>query len=61
MYNFSQVGLDRKWLQDILMTDSDSDDVISDEDEYIRGMLKDHVREQRLRAKYYLNAKVSII
>lgn len=58
MYNFSQVGSDRKWLQGILMSDSDSEDEITDEDEYIRDMLKDHAREQKLRAKYYQNAKV---
>lgn len=61
MYNFNQVGPDRKWLQEILMTDSESDDEISDEDEYIREMLKDHVREQKLRINYYKNPKVNII
>lgn len=58
MYNFSQVGADRKWLQDILLSDTDSDGEISDEDDYIRGMLKDHVKEQKYRTKYYQNANV---
>lgn len=58
MYNFGQVGPDRKWLQEILLSESDSDDDISDEDEYIRAMLKDHVREQKLRAMYYQHPKV---
>lgn len=58
MYNFSQVGSDRKWLQNILITESDSDE-ISDEDEYIREMLKEHVLEQKLRVKYYQNANVN--
>lgn len=58
MYNFSQVGPDRKWLQDLLLSDTDTDGEISDEDDYVRTMLKDHVKEQRYRAKYYQNADV---
>lgn len=58
MYNFSQVGSDRKWLQDILLSDSESEDEISDENEYIRDMLRDHVKEQKFRTKYYQNANV---
>lgn len=61
MYNFSQIGPDRKWLQDILLSDTDSDGEISDEDDYIRGMLKDHVKEQKYRLKYYQNANVNIM
>ncbi|CAD7093608.1 unnamed protein product [Hermetia illucens] len=52
-YNFSQVDPERKWLQDLLLSDTDSDSRISDEDEYIRDMLKNHVREQKLRELYY--------
>lgn len=59
MYNFSQIGADRKWLQDLLLSDTDTDGDISDEDDYIRTMLKDHVKEQKYRAKYYQNADVS--
>lgn len=60
MYNFSQVGSDRKWLQDILLSDSESEDEISDENEYIRDMLRDHMKEQKFRTKYYQNANVRI-
>ncbi|XP_037038168.1 chromatin-remodeling ATPase INO80 isoform X2 [Bradysia coprophila] len=56
MYNFTNVGNDRKWLQDLLLSDTDSDENVSDEDEYIKTMLKDHVKEQKYRRKYYTNA-----
>lgn len=59
MYNFTQIGPDRKWLQDILLSDTESDGDISDEDEYIRSMLRDHVKERKYRTKYYQNANVS--
>lgn len=59
MYNFSQVGSDRKWLQDILLSDTESEDEVSDENEYIRDMLRDHMKEQKFRTKYYQNANVS--
>lgn len=60
MYNFSQVGSDRKWLQDILLSDTESEGEISDENEYIRDMLRDHMKEQKFRTKYYQNANVRI-
>lgn len=59
IYNLSQVGPDRKWLQDILLSDTESEPELSDEDEYIREMLKEHVKEKRIRAKYYRNSHVS--
>lgn len=61
IYNFSQVGTERKWLQDILLSDTDSESEISDEDEYIREMLKDHIKEQKFREMYYKTPNVSII
>lgn len=54
------MGADRKWLQDILLSDTDSDPDLSDEDEYIREMLKEHVKEKKIRTKYYQNSHVSI-
>lgn len=60
MFNFSQIGADRKWLQDLLLSDTDTDGDLSDEDDYIRTMLKDHVKEQKYRAKYYQNADVRV-
>lgn len=60
IYNLSQIGSDRKWLQDILLSDTETDvDEPSDEDEYIREMLKEHVKERKVRAKYYQNPHVS--
>lgn len=52
------MGTDRKWLQDILLSDTASEPDESDEDEYIREMLKDHVKEKKIRAKYYQNPHV---
>lgn len=61
IYNLSQIGTDRKWLQDILLSDIETDaDEDSDEDDYIREMLKDHVEEKKVRAKYYQNPHVSV-
>ncbi|XP_055326656.1 chromatin-remodeling ATPase INO80 isoform X2 [Sitodiplosis mosellana] len=55
IYNLSQIGPDRKWLQDILLSDTETEPEPSDEDEYIRDMLKEHVKEKKVRAKYYQN------
>lgn len=60
IYNLSQIGPDRKWLQDILLSDTETDPELSDEDEYIREMLKEHVKEKKIRSKYYQNPHVSI-
>lgn len=59
IYNLSQIGPDRKWLQDILLSDTETEPEPSDEDEYIRDMLKEHVKEKKIRAKYYQNPHVS--
>lgn len=59
IYNLSQIGPDRKWLQDILLSDTDSEPELSDEDEYIREMLREHVKEKKIRTKYYQNSHVS--
>lgn len=60
IYNLSQIGPDRKWLQDILLSDTDTEPELSDEDEYIRDMLREHVKEKKIRAKYYQNPHVSV-
>lgn len=59
IYNLSQIGPDRKWLQDILLSDTETEPEPSDEDEYIRDMLKEHVKEKKIRSKYYQNPHVS--
>lgn len=61
IYNLSQIGSDRKWVQDTLLSDTESDHEHSDEDEYIQEMLKEHIREKKIRAKYYQNIHVSRI
>lgn len=60
IYNLSQIGPDRKWLQDILLSDTESEPELSDEDEYIRDMLREHVKEKKIRSKYYQNPHVSL-
>lgn len=52
------MGPDRKWLQDILLSDTETESEISDEDEYIREMLRDHVKEKKARANYYKKSSV---
>lgn len=59
LYNFNSIGPDRKWLQNMLMSDSDTSSDISDEDEYIKEMLRNHVREKRIRERYHQNPTVS--
>lgn len=60
MFNSENIGEDRRWLFNLLLSDTESDSEISDQDKYIGEMLKDHVREKRYRQKYYRNPAVSI-
>lgn len=60
MFNSENIGEDRKWLFNLLLSDTESDSEISDQDKYIGEMLKDHVREKRYRQKYHQNPNVSI-
>lgn len=59
MFNSENIGEDRKWLFNLLLSDTGSDSDISDQDKYIGEMLKDHVREKRYRQKYHQNPNVS--
>uniref|UniRef100_A0A1A9X1K8 Chromatin-remodeling ATPase INO80 n=1 Tax=Glossina brevipalpis TaxID=37001 RepID=A0A1A9X1K8_9MUSC len=53
LYNFNDLTADREWLYDVLLSDTDTDTEISDEDEYVRNMLKAHVRQQKMRENFY--------
>ncbi|XP_058835212.1 chromatin-remodeling ATPase INO80 isoform X2 [Topomyia yanbarensis] len=55
LYNLTSVGPERIWLQNLLLSDTESDSEISDEGEYIRDMLKNHLRERKYRRKYHSN------
>lgn len=56
----TSIGSERRWLEDILLSDSETEaSEISDEDEYIKDMLRNHVREKKYRAKYYQSSNVS--
>ncbi|XP_023166084.2 chromatin-remodeling ATPase INO80 [Drosophila hydei] len=56
IYNFNDLTSDREWLYDILLSDTDSEPQVSDEDEYINQMLREHLQEQRQRKNYYKKA-----
>lgn len=60
MFNANNIGEDRKWLFNLLLSDTESDSEISDSADYIAEMLKEHVREKRIREKYHQNPNVSI-
>ncbi|KAM8704251.1 hypothetical protein ACLKA7_008795 [Drosophila subpalustris] len=53
MYNFNYLTSDREWLYDTLLSDTESETQVSDEDEYIGQMLREHLQEQRQRRNYY--------
>lgn len=61
LYNFNDLSADRAWLYNELLSDTDSDTEISDEDEYIREMLKTHVKQQRIRENFYKKTTVILI
>ncbi|XP_033245825.1 chromatin-remodeling ATPase INO80 [Drosophila miranda] len=53
LYNFNDLTSDREWLYDILLSDTESDEAVTNEDEYIHQILREHIREQRQRKNYY--------
>lgn len=59
MYNSENIGDDRKWLYNLLLSDTESESEVSDQDRYIGEMLKEHAREKRYRQKYHQNPTVS--
>lgn len=59
MYNAENIGEDRKWLYDMLLSDTESESEISDEDTYVSEMLRDHIRDKKYRTKYHQNPIVS--
>lgn len=61
IYNLSRVGSDREWLQDVLLSDMETESEPSDEDEYVRDMLRQHVKEKKVRDRYYRNPHVCIL
>ncbi|XP_067614395.1 chromatin-remodeling ATPase INO80 [Eurosta solidaginis] len=53
LYNFNDLTNDREWLYDVLLSDSDSETEISDEDDYVKELLKTHMFEQKHRENFY--------
>ncbi|XP_058466733.1 chromatin-remodeling ATPase INO80 [Malaya genurostris] len=58
LFNLSSVGIDRIWLQNLILSDTESESEISD-NEYIQNMVVNHLRERRYRSKYYSSHKNS--
>ena len=60
LYNFNDLTADREWLYDVLLSDTDTETEVSDEDDYIKDMLKTHLKQQKLRENFYKKPTVSI-
>lgn len=45
--------MDRKWLQDVILSDTDTDEEIVDEDRHIKSMLRQHVKEKKFRERFH--------
>lgn len=58
MFNANHISDDRKWLFNLLLSDTESDSENSDTEKYIGEMLKEHVREKKYRQKYHQNPNV---
>lgn len=59
IFNPQNITDERKWLYNLMLSESDDETEITDEDAYVREMLKDHVREKKYRKKYHQNPAVS--
>ncbi|KAL7047221.1 hypothetical protein ACKWTF_002829 [Chironomus riparius] len=55
MYKAGNIDDERKWLYNVLLSDTESESEISDEDRYVAEMLTDYVREKKIREKYHQN------
>ncbi|XP_011206736.2 chromatin-remodeling ATPase INO80 [Bactrocera dorsalis] len=53
LFNFNDITNDREWLYDVLLSDTDTETEISDEDDYVKELLKTHIFEQRHRENFY--------
>lgn len=64
LFNFTNIQSDRKWLRDVLISDtsgSSDDEDKSITDEYFQEMLKQHVQEKKFRKQVHLKSNVSAI
>lgn len=58
LFNFNDLTNDREWLYHVLLSDTDTETEISDEDDYVKELLKTHIFEQRHRENFYKKATV---
>jgi hypothetical protein len=55
---FNEPNDERKWLFNLLLSETETESEISDEDKYVGEMLRDHVRQKKLREQYHQNPNV---
>ncbi|XP_017475619.1 PREDICTED: putative DNA helicase Ino80 [Rhagoletis zephyria] len=53
LFNFNDLTNDREWLYEVLLSDTDTETEISDEDDYIKELLRTHMLEQKHRENFY--------
>ena len=60
LFNVDDISEDRKWLINLLMSDTESDSEISDDvDKYVNEMLKEYKQEKKIRMDYHQTPSVS--
>lgn len=59
LYNTERLGEDRKWLYNTLLSDTESESEISDEDKHVSELLKDHVKQKKIRKEFHQDPAVS--
>lgn len=62
LYNTENLDeYDRKWLHNTLLSDTESESEISDEEKYVGELLRDHVREKKIRKEFHQDPTVSAL
>ncbi len=63
MYNFENVGKERAWLKEVLLSDSSSNDSGTEttRDDDVKELLYLHQLKKKYQAKFHENPKVIII
>jgi paraquat-inducible protein B len=59
LYNTESLGEDRKWLHNTLLSDTESESEISDEEKYVGELLRDHVKQKKIRKEFHQEPTVS--
>jgi hypothetical protein len=59
LYNSESLDEDRKWLYNTLLSDTESESEISDEEKYVGELLRDHVKQKKIRTQFHQDPTVS--